>query len=118
MGMQPYEEGFLLSEVPLGEGFLNLPQMISILQKANPQIQFTLEMITRDPLKIPCLTPKYWATMQDMPAHRLAAALTLVRRVRSQSGLPKVSGLDISQQLASEDENVRKCLASAHTLGL
>jgi len=64
MAVQEYEEGFLLSEVPLGEGFLDLKKMVAILQKANPTIQFNLEMITRDTLKIPCLTPKYWATME------------------------------------------------------
>lgn len=118
MGVQEYEEGFLLSEVPLGEGFLDLKRMISILQKANPKIQFNLEMITRDPLKIPCLTEKYWATMQDTPVHRLAAALMLVRRVRAKAGLPKTSGLEFEQQLAFEVENVKKSLAYARNLGL
>jgi sugar phosphate isomerase/epimerase len=118
MGVQEYEEGFLLSEVPLGQGFLDLKQMISILEKANPRIHFTLEMITRDPLKIPCLTEKYWATMPDTPAPRLAAALRLVRRVQSKAALPKTSGLDVVQQMAFEDENVRKSIAYARTLGL
>src|SRR6185503_1876690 len=31
MGVQEYEEGFLLSEVPLGEGFLDLKKMIALL---------------------------------------------------------------------------------------
>jgi L-ribulose-5-phosphate 3-epimerase UlaE len=77
MGVQEYEEGFLLSEVPLGQGFLDLKGIVASLQKANPKIQFNLEMITRDPLKIPCLTERYWATMQDTPAHRLAAAMIM-----------------------------------------
>src|SRR5207253_5553332 len=68
MAVQEYEEGFLLSEVPLGEGFLDLKRMVAVLQKANPTIQFNLEMITRDPLKIPCLTSKYWATMENATA--------------------------------------------------
>ena len=28
MGVQPYAEGFLLSEVPFGEGFLDLKKMV------------------------------------------------------------------------------------------
>jgi len=64
MGVQEYENGFLLSEVPLGEGFLDLKHMIAVLDEANPKIQFMGEMITRDPLKLPFLADKYWATMQ------------------------------------------------------
>jgi 3-oxoisoapionate decarboxylase len=114
MAVQEYADGFLLSEVPLGEGFLDLRRMIAVLLKANPKIQFNLEMITRDPLKIPCLTDKYWATMRDAPAQRLAEALSLVRRTTSGKALPQTSGLTAEQQLALEDENVRKSLAAAH----
>lgn len=119
MAVQEYEEGFLLSEVPLGEGFLDLKRMIEILQKANPRIQFSLEMITRDPLKIPCLTERYWATMGTVPAKDLAAALALVRCNAPKKPLPRTSGLDTGQQLALEDGQVRKSFAYAHEdLGL
>jgi 3-oxoisoapionate decarboxylase len=113
MAVQQYADGFLLSEVPLGEGFLDLPRMIAVLLTANPRIQFNLEMITRDPLRIPCLTDKYWATMRNAPAQRLAEALSLVRRKASSKALPETTGLTGEQQLALEDENVRKSLAHA-----
>src|SRR5213076_65447 len=113
MAVQEYEEGFLLSEVPLGEGFLDLKEMVAILQKANPTIQFNLEMITRDPLKIPCLTPKYWATMENVPAAQLAAALAMVRRNAAKKPLPHTSGLDLDRQIEVEDENVRASFAYA-----
>src|SRR2546423_7970058 len=80
MAVQEYEDGFLLSEVPLGDGFLDLKKMVALLQNANAKIQFNLEMITRDPLKIPCLSPKYWATMKTVPAPDLATRLAMVRR--------------------------------------
>jgi len=119
MAVQEYEEGFLLAEVPLGEGFLDLKEMVAILQKANPTIQFNLEMITRDPLKIPCLTPKYWATMENVPAAQLAAALAMVRRNAAKQPLPHTSGLDLDRQLALEDENVNVSFAYARErLGL
>jgi sugar phosphate isomerase/epimerase len=110
MAVQEYADGFLLSEVPLGEGFLDLPGMIAVLLKANPKVQFNLEMITRDPLKIPCLTDKYWTTMRDSLASRLAATLALVRQHTSQKPLPQTTGLDVAAQLAFEDENVRRSL--------
>ena len=37
MGVSFYEDGFLLSEVVLGEGFLDLPRMISAVHKARPK---------------------------------------------------------------------------------
>jgi 3-oxoisoapionate decarboxylase len=113
MAVREYGEGFLLSEVPLGEGFLNLKAMVAALAKANSTVQFNLEMITRDPLKVPCLTSKYWVTMESAPAHRLAAALAQARRHQSATPLPVTSDLSFEQQLAGEDDNVRKSLAYA-----
>ena len=39
--------------------------MWAVLKKANPKLQPMHEMITRDPLKVPVLTDKYWATWPD-----------------------------------------------------
>jgi hypothetical protein len=44
---------------PYADGFLDLKKMVSLLR---PSVRLNLEMITRDPLKIPCLTDRYWAT--------------------------------------------------------
>ncbi len=107
MAVQEQEDGFLLSEVPLGEGFLDLKRLVERLQRANPKIQFNLEMITRDPLKIPCLTARYWATMTNVPARDLAAALAMVRGHPSKKPLPRTTGLEIDHQLALEDRHVR-----------
>ena len=38
-----------MSEVPLGEGMLDLPKIMSALLKGNPNLKFSLEMMTRDP---------------------------------------------------------------------
>ena len=79
MGLEEYREGFLLAEVPLGTGVLDLPRVVRILRAARPEIRFNLEMITRDPLKVPCLTERYWATFPDLPGRHLARTLSLVR---------------------------------------
>jgi sugar phosphate isomerase/epimerase len=113
MAVKEYGDGFLLSEVPLGDGFLDLKRMITVLGQANPRLQWNLEMITRDPLKIPCLTQKYWATMEDLPARRLAAALALVHSNPAKKPLPRISGLELEQQLELEDANVRASFAYA-----
>jgi sugar phosphate isomerase/epimerase len=110
MGVEEYADGFLLSEVPLGTGFLDLPKIVATLRKAKPEIHLNLEMITRDPLKIPCLSAKYWATLDDVPGRRLADMLALVRAKAGKKPLPRIGQLSKEDQLKREDENVRECL--------
>jgi sugar phosphate isomerase/epimerase len=113
MAVAEYEDGFLLAEVPLGQGFLDLKRMVGILRRAQPEIRFNLEMITRDPLKVPCLTPKYWETSAELPGRYLAQMLTLVRKRASQQPLPRISKATPDQQLAAEERNVQESLAYA-----
>lgn len=119
MGVAEYEDGFLLSEVPLGEGFVNLQRIIDVCEKANPKIQYNLETITRDPLKVPCLTEGYWVTFGEMPARELARSLAAVKRNASKNPLPRVAGKDARQRVEFEEENIRKSFAFARAkLGL
>jgi sugar phosphate isomerase/epimerase len=110
MAVQETSDGFLLSEVPLGDGFLDLKRMIEVLEKANPAVQLNLEMITRDPLRISCLSDGYWATMQEASASGLARSLGMVKSKKSSKPLPKTTGMTFEQQLAFEDANVRACV--------
>ena len=80
MGVEEYARGFLLAEVPLGTGVLDLPRVVRALRAARPEVRFNLEMITRDPLEVPCLGDRYWATFPDLPARHLARGLAFVRR--------------------------------------
>jgi hypothetical protein len=74
-------------------------------------------MITRDPLKIPVYTTKYWATFDDayspLPGRDLAKVLLLVRKNRPKKPLPRITGLSPEAQLQAEDENNRKCIEYA-----
>jgi len=110
MAVAEYDEGFLLAEVPLGEGILDLPKMIALLREARPEIRFNLEMITRDPLRVPCLTEQYWATA-TASGRDLARALTMVRKHKQK--LPRIRDKNKKEQIAVEEENVRKSLAYA-----
>jgi hypothetical protein len=119
MAVQEYREGFLLAEVPLGTGFLDLPRLVETLRRANAGIRFNLEMITRDPLRVPCLTPGYWATLEEVPGRRLAEALARVRANAPGQDLPRVSTLEPARRLEAEEENVRRCFRYARErLGL
>lgn len=114
MGLQEYEDGFLLSEVPLGQGFLDVPKIVATLRKANPEIRFSLEMMTRDPLKIPCLTQNYYATFVEAKAARLAQTIASVK-ANSSAKLPHITGLAPEQRAKFEDENVRACVEWARS---
>jgi len=119
MGLEEYRQGFLLAEVPLGAGILDLPRVVRILLRARAEIRLNLEMITRDPLKVPCLTAGYWVTFPDLPGRHLARTLSLVRDHPPSQPLPRISPLSPGEQLRAEDENIRRCLAFARDqLGL
>ena len=110
--VQPYKDGFLLGDIPLGEGFLDLPQMVRILRAERPHVHFSLELITRDPLKVPCLNESYWATFPDLPARDLARTLRQVRKGAAEQ-LHQISSLTPAQQVDQETENVLKSLLYA-----
>ena len=113
MALEEYRDGFLLSEVPLGEGILDLPRVIATVRNARADIRLNLEMITRDPLKVPCLTEGYWTTFPELSGKHVARALSLVRSHRPIERLPRISDKPIEEQLRAEDENIRRCLTFA-----
>ena len=110
MGVEEYEKGFRISEVPLGAGMLDLPRIVKALRAARPEIRLNLEMITRDPLDVPCLTDRYWATFPDLPGRHLARAIASVRAHAPSRPLPRVGQLGTEGRIRAEDENIRRCL--------
>lgn len=107
MAVQSSDDGFLLSEVPLGTGFLDLPRMIASLRNANPAIVINLEMATRDPLRIPCLTNAFFATMPERKATHLDAAMQRVKKNPLKGAVPNISGKEATQILTEEEQNNR-----------
>ena len=113
MGVDEYAKGFLLSEVVLGTGMLDMAKVVSIISKARPKTKLTLEMITRDPLEVPCLTDKYWETFPNRNGLAMARTLSMVRAKKSAKALPRTTGLSKEAQLKAEEENVVACLQYA-----
>lgn len=110
--VRAYKDGFLLADVPLGQGAIDLKTVVGLLRKAKPKVRFSLELITRDPLKVPCLTDRYWSVMPRIDARHLAKMLRLAGKDRSR--LPaRVSFLPQAAQVKREDENVRTSLEYA-----
>jgi sugar phosphate isomerase/epimerase len=112
-------DGFWFADVPMGEGFLDLPALLKILRDARPEIHFNLELITRDPLSVPVLKEDFWVTIPDAPASQLAHVLGLVKTRGSPKPFTTLSQLPLEQQLALESSNVIQSLTFARDrLGL
>jgi sugar phosphate isomerase/epimerase len=119
MAVAPYDEGFLLSEVPLGDGFLDLKAMVEELRRKDSNMVFDLEMITRDPLKVPIFAAKYWATFEDIPPRQVARIMEIVEKNPPKKPLPKVEGLAAPEQLKLEETYNLACIRYARqNLGL
>ena len=113
MGVEPYDEGFLLSEVPFGDGFLDLKKMVEILRQKDPNMPFDLEMITRDPLKIPIYTDQYWATFEGTPARHVARIMEIVQKNPPKKPLPRTTGLDAAARKKYEEDCNMACIRYA-----
>ena len=118
IGVEESSEGFRMSEVPLGRGCFDLRLMVAAIHRANAKVVFHLEMITRDPLSIPCLTDKYWATLERVPGRDLARTLAQVRASAGKEPLPRITTLPVGEQLAIEDQNVLESFEYAARVGL
>lgn len=108
MGVEAYEAGFLLAEVPFGEGCLDLEGVVDAIRTARPEVPLTLEMITGDPLKIPCLRDEYWTTMGRVPGRDLAATLRNVRN--HEKPLQRIEQRPLDERLGIEEDNNIACL--------
>jgi len=82
-------------------------------------VRFSLEMIVRDPLVVPCLTDRYWNTFPDVNGGDLARVLSRIRAAKRKAPLPRITGLEPEQRLALEHDCVDRSIryAASH-LGL
>jgi 3-oxoisoapionate decarboxylase len=120
MAVEAYDDGFLLSEVALGDGILDIPGMVKTLQAKDPDMILGLEFIARDPLKIPVFTEKYWVSFSDpsspLPGIDLARTLMSVKKHPPKAPLPHLTGLNHEAQLHLEDDVISRSIdfARAH----
>lgn len=115
--VREYEGGFLLGDVPLGQGSLDLRAIVDSIRSRCPDVRFSLELITRDALQVPCLERSYWRAFPHVPARDLARTLAFVRSHTRK--VQNVSSLSTEDQLALEAANIRSSLEYAReTLAL
>jgi hypothetical protein len=108
-----YDKGILLSEVGFGDGHLDLPAIVAMMQKKDPKMLFQLEMITRDPLEVPIFTEGYWKVYDDkspVPPRDLAMLIEWMRSHPPKKPLPRTSGLSPAERLRLEDELNQQCI--------
>jgi 3-oxoisoapionate decarboxylase len=115
MGVRNYPDGFLLSEVLFEDGFLDVVAMWKRLKKSNPALNPTHELITRDPLKVPVLTDKYWVTWPSRSGRYLADTIRLINMVQSKKPLPVVSNLSLPERGRIEEQNNINCFEWGRT---
>jgi sugar phosphate isomerase/epimerase len=113
-----YEDGFLFGDIALGQGSFDLKRIVGTIKESKPKVRFSLELITRDALKVPCLTEQYFATMPDMPAADLARTMRFVREHKARA-LQPVTALPLEERVKLEDSNIDASVRYAGTeLGL
>jgi sugar phosphate isomerase/epimerase len=110
--LREYADGFLLGEVALGQGCLDLKKIVEVLRRAQPGLCFCLEIITRDLLRVPCLTERYWAACPDLSGRDLARTLRLARQ-QMEVKMPEVGKLSRDEQAKLEEKSVTSSLAFA-----
>jgi 3-oxoisoapionate decarboxylase len=113
MAAKACADGWLLADVALGDGFLELPAMVSILRAANPKVTFNLETITREAIKWPVRTDAFWATI---PGPRPAAIERAAAIIKARPGVvfpENPANLPLPQQLDMERRHVERSLAFA-----
>ena len=113
IGVDFYNDGILLSEVAFGDGELDLPGIVARFQKKDPKMLFQLEMLTRDPLKVPIFTEQYWKVYDDKspaPPRDLAMLVGWIRSHKPKVPLPMTSGLKPAEVLALEDKLNQQCI--------
>jgi len=96
--------------VPPENGVLDLPRIIAALRRANPRIVFNLEMATRDPLLVPCLTDTYFVTFPQRKAERLETMMSWVKDHPAAQPVPRVTAKTIARILTEEEANNRQSL--------
>lgn len=113
LGIRPCEEGFWLSDEALGAGFLDLRAIVAILRRSRRDVRFNLEVITRDPIKVPVQTENYWATFPGRSRTAMEPMLKLAREKSPAGPWPTVSALPKARQMELERNNIERSLRYA-----
>jgi len=108
MGVAPYDQGFLLSEVLFDTGVNDQAKLFAIMRKHNPKVNPVSELITRDPLKVPVLADSYY---RSFPEKRTLRDKWMAMVEAKKGQLPMLSTQTPQAQFQTEEDNNRKVFA-------
>ncbi|MCU0228915.1 MAG: sugar phosphate isomerase/epimerase [Bryobacterales bacterium] len=114
--LEAYPDGFLLGDIPLGDGMLDLPRILALLRQTSATLPIVLECIARNPLKIPCFQESYWATFPDAKAVALARMMRLVHANKPKRQLHLRDGISPQELRAIELDNIERSIAYARDI--
>jgi sugar phosphate isomerase/epimerase len=119
MALAEYPDGLLLIEPVFGEGYFDLRRIVRTVRLARPGVRFTVEQLTRNPLKVPTLTERYWTSFPERNGRCLARTLAAARAHPWRGALPEPEALGRDARIRLEEDNVVKCLKfAASELGM
>lgn len=101
------EGGFLLLEVVLGQGLIDLKQAVTWIRQARPATRFSLEMITRSPLIIPMIGDDYLETFTHEQARDRDSVMQYIAESAAAMKFP-----------GDEDQNIADCLTAWEVMEL
>jgi 3-oxoisoapionate decarboxylase len=108
-----FADGFLLADIPLGEGCIDLRETMKVIREKKRKVVFHLELITRDALPVPVLTERYWATLGDLRAPQLASTWRELKTRASSKSFPVISALSKKEQVQTERHNIEQSMRFA-----
>lgn len=85
LGLVIYDCGIRRKWMQQQDAKFDVRRMVRTIRRIRPQVRFSLELITRNALKVPCLTEEYRATMPDVPGRDLARTLRFVHEHLSEN---------------------------------
>ena len=101
-------DGFLLADIPLGQGCIDLQKVVRTIVAKRPKVRFHLELITRDALPVPVLADRYWRTFPEIRASELSQTLAVVKERGYREAFPVISALPPAERVSAERKNVEE----------
>ncbi len=116
------EEGYRLIRCALGEGVIDLPEIVKILTQKSPAPHVNIEIGAFQARHIRVLEPDFWPCYPSIPASQLAKVLRCARRKgmdpRRDWRTPAEKGASYEELLAYENQQLERSVQYAKQLFL
>lgn len=114
------EEGYYLVRSPLGQGVIDFPTLLAILNEANPTLTAVVELGALEARHVRVLADDFWPDYPPRTAAQLAHVLRFVQdhaRSGGDRATPFEQGAPAAEIAAYEEAQLAESLTYVHTLG-